>query len=102
MVPVITSYSIHYTKLYERTRCSLSRGVLAVVVGCCSVLLLNAQTSVEELSVTIGKSIVIDYPEDIARISTSDPDVVDAVAISTREILLNARAHGVSTSYNFV
>jgi len=71
--------------------------VLAVVVGCCSVLLLNAQTSVEELSVTIGKSIVIDYPEDIARISTSDPDVVDAVAISTREILLNARAHGVST-----
>lgn len=80
-----------------RTRCSLSRGVLAVVVGCCSVLLLNAQTSVEELSVTIGKSIVIDYPEDIARISTSDPDVVDAVAISTREILLNARAHGVST-----
>ncbi len=80
-----------------RTRCSLSRGVLAVVVGCCSVLLLNAQTSVEELSVTIGKSIVIDYPEDIARISTSDPDVVDAVAISTREILLNARAHGIST-----
>ena len=72
--------------------------------GACALLLaswlaipLAAQTSVEELSVTVGKSIVIDYPADIARISTSNPDVVDAVAVSTREILLHAKSFGVST-----
>ncbi len=56
-----------------------------------------ADTSVEELRVTAGKSIVIDYPTDIARISTSDPAVVDAVAVSTREILLHAKSYGVAT-----
>ncbi len=57
--------------------------------------LLPAQS--EELRVTAGKSIVIDYPADVARISTSNPDVVDAVAVTTREILLHARALGTST-----
>lgn len=51
----------------------------------------------QELKLSVGKSIVIDYPADIARISTSNPDVVDAVAVTTREILLNAKAFGVST-----
>ncbi|MCP5112153.1 MAG: BON domain-containing protein [bacterium] len=71
------------------------RSSLALLVLGCSCLL--AQTSVEELKVTIGKSIVIDYPSDISRISTSDPEVVDAVAVTTREILLHAKAHGVAT-----
>src|SRR4051794_10739327 len=53
----------------------------------------NAQT-VEELRLTVGKSIVLDYPGDIRQISTSDPTIVDAVAVSTREILLNAKAAG--------
>jgi pilus assembly protein CpaC len=58
---------------------------------------LSAQTSVEELKVTLGKSIVIDYPTNIARISTSNPEIVDAVAVSTREILLHAKSHGIAT-----
>ncbi len=56
---------------------------------------LSAQS--EELRVTTGKSIVIDYPSDVARISTSNPEIVDAVAVTTREILLPARALGTST-----
>jgi len=51
----------------------------------------------EDLRVTVGKSIVLDYPADVARISTSNPEIVDAVAVSTREVLLHAKAHGVST-----
>jgi pilus assembly protein CpaC len=58
---------------------------------------LLASTSVEDLKVTVGKSIVIDYPTNIARISTSNPDVVDAVAVSTREVLLHAKTHGIAT-----
>jgi pilus assembly protein CpaC len=56
-----------------------------------------AQAAPEELRITVGKSIVIDYPTDIGRISTSNPEIVDAVAVSTREILLHAKSHGVST-----
>jgi pilus assembly protein CpaC len=65
--------------------------VLALIAGA-----LSAQT-VEELRLTVGKSIVLDYPGDIRQISTSDPAIVDAVAVSTREILLNAKAAGSAT-----
>ena len=40
---------------------------------------------------------MIDYPSDIGRISTSNPDAVDAVPITSREILINAKANGQST-----
>ncbi len=52
-----------------------------------------AQT-VEEMRLTVGKSIVLDYPADVRQISTSDPTIVDAVAVSTREVLLNAKSAG--------
>lgn len=65
-----------------------------LLLGCASLL---AQGSAEEVRITLGKSVVIDYPEDVARISTSNPDVVDYVPVSTREILLHARGVGVAT-----
>ena len=52
---------------------------------------------VEEMKLTVGKSIVLDYPADIRQMSTSDPAVVDAVAVSTREVLLNAKGAGTAT-----
>ncbi len=70
----------------------VGRAALAVLAAAG---LLPAQS--EDLRVTVGKSIVIDYPADVARISTSNPEVVDAVAVTTREILLHARALGNST-----
>ncbi len=73
------------------------RTVITLVAVACFAVGLFGQTSVEELNVTIGKSIVIDYPSKIGRISTSDPGVVDAVAVSTREILLNAKSYGTAT-----
>jgi pilus assembly protein CpaC len=51
----------------------------------------------EDLPLTVGQSVVIDYALDIGRIATSNPDVVDAVAVSTREVLLHAKAQGMST-----
>ncbi|MCL5744376.1 MAG: pilus assembly protein N-terminal domain-containing protein, partial [Acidobacteria bacterium] len=64
-----------------------------LAVACAS--LLSAQS--EDLRLTAGKSVVVDYPADVARISTSSPEVVDAVAVTTREILLHARALGTAT-----
>lgn len=53
--------------------------------------------NVQDLRLTVGKSIVIDYPADIGRISTSNPEVADYVAVTTREILINAKSHGTAT-----
>jgi pilus assembly protein CpaC len=58
--------------------------------------LLIAQ-SAEDLRLTVGKSVVIDYPSDIRQISTSDPGVVDASPVTTREILLNGKGLGTAT-----
>src|SRR5712691_3655635 len=55
-----------------------------------------AQTA-EELRLTVGKSIVIDYPGDIRQISTSNPDILDASPVTTREILMNAKGMGSAT-----
>lgn len=56
-----------------------------------------AQSGSDEIRVTLGKSIVIDYPEDVSRISTSNPEVVDYVPVSSREILLHAKGLGAAT-----
>src|SRR5882724_6564384 len=58
---------------------------------------LLAQSGSQELKLTVGKSVVIDYPSDVGRISTSNPDVVDAVPITAREILINGKSTGQST-----
>ncbi|WP_321477643.1 pilus assembly protein N-terminal domain-containing protein [uncultured Paludibaculum sp.] len=58
---------------------------------------LRAQGGAEDIRVTLGKSVVIDYPEDVNRISTSNPEVVDYVPVSTREILLHAKGLGAAT-----
>jgi len=49
------------------------------------------------MTLSIGRSVVLDRSADVTRISISNPDVVDAVAVTTREILINAKAQGVSS-----
>jgi pilus assembly protein CpaC len=56
-----------------------------------------AQGGPEEIRLTIGKSIVIDYPADIARISTSNADIVDASPVTGREVLVHGKAFGTVT-----
>jgi pilus assembly protein CpaC len=51
----------------------------------------------EDIRLTIGKSIVIDYPADIARISTSNADIVDASPVTGREVLVHGKAFGTVT-----
>jgi len=49
------------------------------------------------MTLNIGRSVVLDRSADVTRISISNPDVVDAVAVTTREILVNAKAVGLSS-----
>src|SRR5207247_3178185 len=53
--------------------------------------------SAEDLRLTVGKSVVIDYPSDIRQISTSNPDIVDASPVTTREVLLHGKGLGSAT-----
>src|SRR5438046_5163476 len=69
-----------------------SSGVLLAVLGS-----IPAQPGPEDLRLTVVKIIVIDYPADIARISTSNPDIVDASPVTTREILIHGKSYGTVT-----
>ena len=53
--------------------------------------------TIEDLRMTVSRSLVIDYPADISRISTSNPEVVDAVPATTREFLLHGKGIGAAT-----
>src|SRR5215469_8920348 len=56
-----------------------------------------AQGGPEDIRLTVGKSIVIDYPADIARISTSNPEIVDASPVTGREVLIHGKSFGTVT-----
>lgn len=58
---------------------------------------LFAQGGPEDIRLTVGKSIVIDYPSDISRISTSNADVVDASPVTGREVLVHGKSFGTVT-----
>ncbi len=57
----------------------------------------TCQTATSEINLTVGASTVIDCPADVGRISTSNPEIVDTVAVSKREVLLQAKAYGRAT-----
>ncbi|MGD0124338.1 MAG: type II and III secretion system protein family protein [Terriglobia bacterium] len=55
---------------------------------------LSGPGEAETLHVLVGRSLVITSPARIRRISVADPTVVDAVAVSPNQILLNGKAPG--------
>ena len=78
------------------------RAILSLILTLVMVAPAGAQApaggmTIEDLRVIVGKSLVIDYPADINRISTSNPDVVDAVPATSREFLLHGKGHGAAT-----
>ena len=69
----------------------------SVLLGIAAASSAFAQGGPEDIRLTVGKSIVIDYPTDIARISTSNPDIVDASPVTAREVLVHGKAFGTVT-----
>jgi pilus assembly protein CpaC len=49
------------------------------------------------LNVTVGKSLIIDSPLNIQRISVANGDLVEAVAVNPKEVLINGKAPGETT-----
>jgi pilus assembly protein CpaC len=51
-------------------------------------------TGARELFVTVGKSLLVDSPTVIRRVSIANPAVADAIATTPREILVNGKGPG--------
>src|SRR5689334_21248772 len=47
-----------------------------------------------KLVVTVGKSLIIDSPLDIRRLSVANGDLAEAVAVNPKEVLINGKAPG--------
>ena len=47
-----------------------------------------------KLVVTVGKSLIIDSPLDIQRLSVANGDLAEAVAVNPKEVLINGKAAG--------
>jgi pilus assembly protein CpaC len=68
--------------------------LFAVTVAGLSQDVTNQATASRELSVTVGKSVLVDSPQIIERISVANGDLAEAVAITPREVLINGKAPG--------
>ena len=51
-------------------------------------------SATRDLFLTVGKSLVVDSPTNIQRVSIANPDLAEAVVVNPREVLLNGKADG--------
>jgi pilus assembly protein CpaC len=56
-----------------------------------------AQASGQALEITAGKSTIVTFPQGLARVSVGNPEVLDAVVLSPREVLVNGKKPGVTS-----
>ena len=54
----------------------------------------GASAAPDKLTVTVGKSMIIDSPVNIQRISVANGDLVEAVAVNPKEVLINGKQAG--------
>lgn len=59
--------------------------------------LVHAAEAPKQITMTAGKSVVIDTTADVERVAVATEDTVEAVAITQREIVLNGKAPGETT-----
>jgi pilus assembly protein CpaC len=53
--------------------------------------------AMKELRLTVGKSLVVDSPVNIQRVSVANGDLAEAIAITPKEVLVNGKAPGETT-----
>jgi pilus assembly protein CpaC len=75
---------------------SARRRPLACVFVFLAVFSLPLAAADQQITITVGKSHVIETPGDMARVAVAD-DIVEAVAITQREVVLNGKAPGETT-----
>ena len=51
----------------------------------------------DEIPLAVGRSVVLDHPDEIERVAINDDSIADAIAISTREVLIHGKKAGITT-----
>ena len=51
----------------------------------------------KEIRLTVGRSLVLDRTDEVRRVAIADERVADVVAVSTRELLINGKAPGITS-----
>jgi pilus assembly protein CpaC len=62
--------------------------------GAAALLLAQNPPMPRDLVIAPGKSVVLDSPVDVQRVSVADPEVAEAVGISPREVVINGKKVG--------
>jgi len=68
-----------------------------VLVGLLTVLPATAQSEGQALHVFVGKSVVINMQAPVSRILSSNPEVIDTLATSPTQVVVEGKAAGVSS-----
>ncbi len=70
---------------------------LLLAAAVCRTVFASDANASSDLIVTVSKSIVLDHNTQIKRVSISNGDIAEAVAVSSKEVLLNGKAQGDTT-----
>ena len=65
-----------------------------VAQGAQSAPMQQAVLPVKQMSLTVGKSTILDIPASMQRVSVANPDLVETVAIDPRQLLINGKTEG--------
>jgi len=87
------------TPLGIRVSCALpaARALSALLVLAGTAAALDSDRAPIPIALVAGRGAVIDCPNGVARVATSNPEAVDAVAASGREVLFQGKAVGQAT-----
>src|SRR5947207_15688037 len=56
-----------------------------------------AQTPSKPLTITIGKGELLQFNNDVQRVAVAEPKTADAIVVSPREVMVNAKGIGKTT-----
>ena len=72
----------------------ISRYAVLLVVG---VLLYAQAPAAHDLTMMIGKGELLQFDHDVARVVVAEPKIADAIVVSPREVMINAKGPGRTT-----
>lgn len=82
---------------YGPARARAWAGALLLLLVPAAALHGQALEPTEELVVAVGNSAVVTHPAILDRVSIGNPDVADAVVVSSRELVVNGKVAGTTT-----
>src|SRR3982751_539795 len=70
---------------------------LLLAIAACRTVFASDAGATSDLIVTVSRSIVLDHDTKIKRVSVSNGEIAEAVAVSAKEVLLNGKSQGDTT-----